>query len=73
MSNSSPFVHTIPVRYQDCDAYGIVNGVNYYARIDDPQKVARALGVDSSISATEKQWIGASVVASLATILTVFF
>lgn len=23
------FVHTIPVRYQDCDAYGIVNAENY--------------------------------------------
>jgi acyl-CoA thioester hydrolase len=29
MSKSTSFVHTIPVRYQDCDAYGIVNGVNY--------------------------------------------
>jgi YbgC/YbaW family acyl-CoA thioester hydrolase len=29
MSKSNSFVHTIPVRYQDCDAYGIVNGVNY--------------------------------------------
>jgi YbgC/YbaW family acyl-CoA thioester hydrolase len=29
MSKSSSFVHTIPVRYQDCDAYGVVNGVNY--------------------------------------------
>ena len=29
MSTSNTFVHSIPVRYQDCDAYGIVNAVNY--------------------------------------------
>eukprot|EP00591_Stephanopyxis_turris_P005589 CAMPEP_0195530980 /NCGR_PEP_ID=MMETSP0794_2-20130614/34100_1 /TAXON_ID=515487 /ORGANISM="Stephanopyxis turris, Strain CCMP 815" /LENGTH=831 /DNA_ID=CAMNT_0040662609 /DNA_START=54 /DNA_END=2549 /DNA_ORIENTATION=- len=44
----------------------IFEGVNYKAMIDDPQKVARALGVDSSISATEKKWIGASIASALA-------
>jgi acyl-CoA thioester hydrolase len=29
MAKSASFQHHIPVRYQDCDAYGIVNGVNY--------------------------------------------
>jgi acyl-CoA thioester hydrolase len=29
MVESVSFVHTISVRYQDCDAYGIVNGINY--------------------------------------------
>ncbi len=29
MSASNRFVHSIAVRYQDCDAYGIVNAVNY--------------------------------------------
>lgn len=29
MAISNTFVHSIPVRYQDCDAYGIVNAVNY--------------------------------------------
>jgi YbgC/YbaW family acyl-CoA thioester hydrolase len=29
MSTSNTFVHSIAVRYQDCDAYGIVNAVNY--------------------------------------------
>jgi acyl-CoA thioester hydrolase len=29
MAKSVSFVHTIPVRYQDCDAYGIVNAVSY--------------------------------------------
>jgi YbgC/YbaW family acyl-CoA thioester hydrolase len=29
MAESVSFAHAIPVRYQDCDAYGIVNAVNY--------------------------------------------
>ncbi len=29
MSEPSVHTHQIPVRYQDCDAYGIVNAVNY--------------------------------------------
>lgn len=29
MTTASSYDHVIPVRYQDCDAYGIVNGVNY--------------------------------------------
>jgi acyl-CoA thioester hydrolase len=29
MTEPVSFVHTVPVRYQDCDAYGIVNAVTY--------------------------------------------
>jgi hypothetical protein len=50
----------------------IFSGVNYKAMVDDPQKVARAMGVDSSISAQEKKWYGYPIAGGIAATLLSF-
>jgi hypothetical protein len=50
----------------------IFAGVNYKAIIDDPQTVARALGVDESISTKDKFW-GAIGMGSFVATLAPFF
>ena len=43
----------------------IFQGIDYTPMVDDPQKVARALNVDSSVSTQEKQYIFGTIVATL--------
>ncbi|KAL7575146.1 hypothetical protein ACA910_018639 [Epithemia clementina (nom. ined.)] len=45
----------------------IFQGVNYQAMIDDPQTVARGLGVDTSLSSKEKRWMVTSALLASAT------
>lgn len=47
----------------------IFSGVNYEAMIDDPRKTARALGVDQTVTSSEK-WMVGSIGTSLATAMT---
>ena len=55
------------------DFYGenIFEGVNYQAMIDDPQTVSRGLGIDTSVSVKENQWMmGTAAAAMTTTVLT---
>jgi YbgC/YbaW family acyl-CoA thioester hydrolase len=57
MSKPRTFVHTIPVRYQDCDAYGIVNGVNYLHFM-----LEATMAHNAAYGYTFERWLGQGIV-----------
>lgn len=54
---SATFLHHIPVRYQDCDAYGIVNGVNYLHYM-----LETTMAHNAAHGYTFEKWLGEGIV-----------